>query len=899
MKESYLRTGDKARWMKAARLTAVFMLFFMSAIFLSFPPLTHSGEVTLSWQANSESDIGGYRVYYGMVSRQYTQTIGVGKKTAVTIKNLDPGRPYYFVVSAYDLSAYESPFSAETVKVADGSPAPAPQYSLTVTQSGPASGTITGPGISCGTDCNESYPAGTAVTLTATPNTGALFAGWGGACTGTGACTINLTADKTVQALFNSQPLPPPVYQITATANPGGTITPPGTVSVNGGGSQSYTVAPKSGYRVSEVKADGVSKGAVSSYTFANVTTHHTIEAIFGTEIVNPYTLNLTTAGDGNGSVYVTPVGLRYPAGTVVTLTATPSASSAFAGWSGAITGSALSSTVTMRSNLSVTANFKTRINTVTAIAGAGGSISPKGPVNVSNGGSQTFAITPAVGSSIKDVKVDGVSLGPVPSYTLSNVTANHTIEAVFDEPPAEERRTVLALNCGGRAYKGKSGIHYQADAYFSGGQTYSVAAGIEGTEDGAVYQSERFGNFSYNLPLENGEYLLTLQFAEIYPYALQAGTRVFNVFVEGTPVLTNLDLFARVGGNRAYNVPVPVRVTDGLLKIDFQSVADSAKVNGIVISQGGPGEEPQDGPPEVVAAINCGGPQYVDEAGIVYQADMHFVGGQTYKTNSPIQGTADSPLYQSERFGNFYYSIPLSDGNYQVTLKLAEIYDPSPGTRVFGVKIGGQEVVTHLDLFKQVGRLQAYDVTVPVTVTDGALEIDFEGTVGNAKVSAIVVTRNSSSAPVAPTSPQVVWAVNCGGPGTVDKAGIVYQADSRFTGGGSYATSQPIDRTEDDLLYQSERFGNFSYNIPLANGTYKVILKFAEIYYSGPGQRIFTVKMDGRERVRNLDIAAQVGRYKAYDIQISAQVTRGLLNIEFVTVKNNAKVSAIRIEKQ
>jgi len=69
---------------------------------------------------------------------------------------------------------------------------------------------------------------------------------------------------------------------------------------------------------------------------------------------------------------------------------------------------------------------------TITASAGEGGSIDPSGSVTVKNGGSQKFTITPDSGYKIKDVVVDGVSQGPVSSYTFSGVDANHSISASF-----------------------------------------------------------------------------------------------------------------------------------------------------------------------------------------------------------------------------------------------------------------------------------------------------------------------------------------------------------------------------------------------------------------------------------------------------------------------------------
>ena len=71
---------------------------------------------------------------------------------------------------------------------------------------------------------------------------------------------------------------------------------------------------------------------------------------------------------------------------------------------------------------------------TITASAGANGTISPSGSVTVSSGASTTFTITPASGYRIQTVTVDGASVGSVSSYTFSSVAANHTIKVTFKE---------------------------------------------------------------------------------------------------------------------------------------------------------------------------------------------------------------------------------------------------------------------------------------------------------------------------------------------------------------------------------------------------------------------------------------------------------------------------------
>ena len=89
-------------------------------------------------------------------------------------------------------------------------------YALTVTKTGSGSGTVTSSptGINCGVDCSEFYTHGTIVTLTATASPGNSFAGWSGACTGSGTCVVSMTTARAVTATFTfPEPEPLPVPQ--------------------------------------------------------------------------------------------------------------------------------------------------------------------------------------------------------------------------------------------------------------------------------------------------------------------------------------------------------------------------------------------------------------------------------------------------------------------------------------------------------------------------------------------------------------------------------------------------------------------------------------------------------------------------------------------------------------
>jgi hypothetical protein len=290
-----------------------------------------------------------------------------------------------------------------------------------------------------------------------------------------------------------------------------------------------------------------------------------------------------------------------------------------------------------------------------------------------------------------------------------------------------EPNAVVFAVNAGGAEYAGMDSTVYQADALFSGGSTDTKTLAITGTTDDQLYQSWRYGKFSYAVPVANGNYLVTLKFAE--NLWSQAGQRVFNVSMEGKVVLSKLDVVAKVGPNAAYDVTLPVTVTDGVLSISFQSVVGNAMVNAIRVQ-----------PKEVVFAVNAGGAQYVGTDDTGYEADARFSGGSTDTKTPAITGTADDQLYHSWRYGTFSYAVPVADGNYLVTLKFADNLWSQAGQRVFNVSMEGKVVLSNLDVVAEVGPNAAYDVTLPVTVTDGVLSISFQSVVGNAMVSGIVV---------------------------------------------------------------------------------------------------------------------------------------------------------------
>ena len=218
-------------------------------------------------------------------------------------------------------------------------------------------------------------------------------------------------------------------FTITASAGVGGNITPAGGATVNYGASQVFNLTPNTGYAVGSLSLDG---SAVSlnngAYTLTNVTAVHTLVASFKPTI---------TASVGTG-------GTITPSGTLNVLmganqTYTIKANTGYAISQVLVNGSPVSLTAAGTYTLTnvtipqtIAASFAIKTFALSASAGVGGSISPASST-VNYGGSQVFTVTANSGYTVNSLLLDGRAVTLTNgSYTLSNVTAVHTLVASF-----------------------------------------------------------------------------------------------------------------------------------------------------------------------------------------------------------------------------------------------------------------------------------------------------------------------------------------------------------------------------------------------------------------------------------------------------------------------------------
>lgn len=140
-----------------------------------------------------------------------------------------------------------------------------------------------------------------------------------------------------------------------------------------------------------------------------------------------------------------------------------------------------------------------------------------------------------------------------------------------------------------------------------------------------------------------------------------------------------------------------------------------------------------------------------------------------------------------------------------------------------------------------------------------------------------------------------IVYAVNAGGPAYTSSDGVDFMADAYFTGGYGAATTETIAGT-DAALCQKYRYGEFSYSLPVANGSYDVVLRFNETGNMAGG-RIQDVLIEGAVVLDDLDIyRAAGGRMKVYTATVPAQVTDGKLDIRLVKGTGNPMLCAFEV---
>jgi hypothetical protein len=296
------------------------------------------------------------------------------------------------------------------------------------------------------------------------------------------------------------------------------------------------------------------------------------------------------------------------------------------------------------------------------------------------------------------------------------------------------------------------------------------------------------------------------------------------------------------------------------------------------------------------------------DREGKKWGADQYYSGGSAVaRPDEPLFRTRDALLFRRMRTGEFAYKIPLRPGTYEMRLYFADLpYHPgnemegAENVRVFSVWMNDRPLLRDFDLAADAGPNTA-DIKVFKDVapaSDGFLHLRFAKQVNDPLLNAIEIVPGipHRQRPIRISTQDREWK---------DRDGVLWSPDNYFLNGRTIAHVGGVTGVADPQLYGRERYGNFSYAIPVSPGRYQAKLHFAETYWGpngsgggGAGSRLFDVTCNGEALLRNFDLFQAAGTNTQYvktfeHLEPNAQ---GKLLLSFVPSKNYAMVSAIEV---
>jgi hypothetical protein len=327
-----------------------------------------------------------------------------------------------------------------------------------------------------------------------------------------------------------------------------------------------------------------------------------------------------------------------------------------------------------------------------------------------------------------------------------------------------------------------------------------------------------------------------------------------------------------------------------------------SAEINpAAATTSGSPSSGAASAPIRLLAGYS--GPPRTDSAGRVWSPDQYFVAGGAWRRGPEfLARTGDSFIFEHSRTGDFSYSIPLKPGFYELHLFFQTPVRSDQALSTFYVAINGEYLLEAFDIDTDALGANIADERVFRDVTpnkDGVLRIAFSGAMGPPAVNAIEVL------PGVPHAQLPLRLIMQTAPFT-DHKGQVWRPDNYFMEGRLSGPTRPLLNSPDPDLFAGERFGHFSYAIPVdTRDRYTLVLHFAEFYFGlgssgngGAGSRVFKVMCNGDTLLDNFDVFKEAGSLHEvvktfHHLKPSAQ---GKLNLTFEPIVNNATISGIEV---
>jgi hypothetical protein len=292
-----------------------------------------------------------------------------------------------------------------------------------------------------------------------------------------------------------------------------------------------------------------------------------------------------------------------------------------------------------------------------------------------------------------------------------------------------------------------------------------------------------------------------------------------------------------------------------------------------------------------------------IDSAGAYWQADRYFSGEAGFtRPDAPVARTSDPMLFEHWRTGNFSYDIPLPPGPYELHLFFVALPPEDFRTQFFDVSANGQPLLKAFNISADALGANIADEKVFKDIypdEDGFLHLKFVTDRSTPSLNAIEILPGLPHRQLPVRLVMQAAAVT-------DHNGNLWHPDNYFENGAVSDPPRQVSGTPDPALYAQERYGHFTYSIPVdTRGRYTLVLHFAELYWVpdasgsvGVGSRKFNVYCNGSTLLDNFDIFKEVGSLHAltktfHHLRPSPE---GKLDLTFDPIVNYATVSAIEV---
>jgi Malectin domain len=297
-------------------------------------------------------------------------------------------------------------------------------------------------------------------------------------------------------------------------------------------------------------------------------------------------------------------------------------------------------------------------------------------------------------------------------------------------------------------------------------------------------------------------------------------------------------------------------------------------------------------------------GPVYTDQSGTLWQPLPGCNGGEMFhRPDREISGYRDSSLFQDGRSGQFQCKVPVPAGKYELQFLFAQTSHFAEAGHDVELRINGEDhqIINVADEAAGQARVTARIVTDVEPEADGSIHI--ESLTNDSFLNVLVIL------PGIPAHMRPIRFIAAPKP-YLDRLGRLWLPDEFFFSGTADRRAFPTAGVPDSGLFLWERYGHFSYLLPVVPGyRYTLRLYFSEGWFGpnkwhpgGAGSRVFDVYCNGESLLKDFDISKEASRNNEAVIKEFHNIVptaQGKIELSFIPIKDFPLINAVELEQE